>query len=297
MRDGLSCAGVASGATKLSRSPPPSLARSLALSRYDGLFHIVDWLPTLLSAAAVGANASASSPAPRAAAATRGGGGDDGASDSVDQWAALLGRASGAPPRTTMVYNLDTCVGGVDGAVGAVRVGDLKLLVNESAQASWPVPRTNAPAEAYLALAQDAATDRVAVQLYNLSADPNEALDLAPAAPHLAAWLLDVVAAYRATMAGAVACLADDGPNTYYAVWAKHNRTVGPWRLDPLAMYACSRETCPAAGEVPTPAPTPFPSYAPTRAPTRFASYGPSPAPSRRQSRPPSYAPSRSTAP
>merc|ERR1719163_1650444 len=118
-----------------------------------------------------------------------------------------------------MVYNLDTCVGGVDGAVGAVRVGDLKLLVNESAQASWPVPRTNAPAEEYLDIAQDAATDRVAVQLYNLSVDPNESADLSTAAPHLARWLLDVLAEYRASMASAVACLAEDGPNTYYAVW------------------------------------------------------------------------------
>lgn len=63
--------------------------------------------------------------------------------DGVDHWQALLGAAA-APPRTGLVYNIDYDVG--TGLVsGAIRVGDLKLIVNTVNEAVYPVPKTDAP--------------------------------------------------------------------------------------------------------------------------------------------------------
>ena len=205
-------------------------------STYAGLFHIVDVAPTLLYGVlrARGAfNASALAA-------------HDG--DSYDQWRALLGEAAAA--RDIVLYNIDSCLSG-GSIIGAIRQGDLKLIVRELNQTWWPVPRTNAPADLFYE-AFEVGDTTVPVQLYNLSADPTESRDLSAQLPGAVDALNATLQRYADGMSDAVAC---DQPadNKYLAIWAKRG-FVSPWLDDPLYMYACSAAICPPGA--PTGAPT-----------------------------------------
>nr|KAG5711161.1 hypothetical protein BaRGS_004805 [Batillaria attramentaria] len=107
---------------------------------FEGLFHQVDWLPTIVSIA----------------------GGDTvpiiRETDGFDQWQAI--RLGGPSPRRELVYNFDDTVNN-HFHNGAIRVGDLKL-VNGPADFSHHVHENN-----------------TGVQLYDLSDDPLESVNLA----------------------------------------------------------------------------------------------------------------------
>lgn len=90
------------------RVPSFISSRTLVVNHYvfQGLFHAVDWLPTILSVA---------------------GGEIPVGIDGVDQWPALRDRSLG--PRSEMVYNIDL-------NQSAIRVGDFKLIQSRAADAS-----------------------------------------------------------------------------------------------------------------------------------------------------------------
>lgn len=112
---------------------------------FDGLFHQVDWVPTIVSMA----------------------GGDPSwlirDTDGFDQWHAI--RLGGPGPRTELVYNIDD-VGNNHFQNGAIRVGDLKL-VNGPTDFSHHTHNEN----------------NTGVQLYDLSVDPEEKSNLAESSP------------------------------------------------------------------------------------------------------------------
>ena len=140
-----------------------------------------------------------------------------------------------------VLYNIDSCLSG-GSIIGAIRQGDLKLIVRELNQTWWPVPRTNAPADRFYE-AFEVGDTTVPVQLYNLSADPTESRDLSAQLPGAVDALNATLQRYADGMSDAVAC---DQPadNKYLAVWAKRG-FVSPWLDDPLYMYACSAAICP----------------------------------------------------
>lgn len=90
------------------RVPSFISSRTLVINHYvfQGLFHAVDWLPTILSVA---------------------GGEIPVGIDGVDQWPALRDRSLG--PRSELVYNIDL-------NQSAIRVGDFKLIQSRAADAS-----------------------------------------------------------------------------------------------------------------------------------------------------------------
>jgi hypothetical protein len=180
-------------------------------ARVGGLYHVTDWLPTLVSAG----GAELASLGPQFARV-----------DGIDQWGALTA-PGGPPPRSELLHNIE----GVRGSgVGVVRVGELKLLRRMQtargfdgwcdvcdAEAGCEVPAGAGPAKNATTVAHGGAlccwappandtcqpTNRTPalpdVLLYNISADPRELVDLAPSQPADVARLLARLDAYNAT--------------------------------------------------------------------------------------------------
>ena len=228
----------------------PLLPRARRGARYAGLMHISDWARTLVEGLLGGEFALA--------------GADGLLADSYDQMDAIFGR--GATPRETMLVNADGCDG--TRAQGAVRVGDLKLVVESANTTWWPVPTSAEPPHAFTAFGP--AAPLVGAQLFNLSADPREERDLSRARPDLVARLNATFERFASVLADALYCpiQTGSGADDHIRVWREHNSTVGPWIQDPLYQYECSKLYCPAPSPTRaptfTPYPTPFPSYAPT---------------------------------
>jgi hypothetical protein len=129
-----------------------------------GLFHVVDWVPTLMSAAD-GLHVIEGQPL-----------------DGINQWDYLIDGAALAQvddgvddaslsllvaPRTEFLYNADTMSG-----QGAIRRNEWKLILNESEYASW----FNGT---YFGSDYCGLTPSQSVQLFNLTADPEERVNLA----------------------------------------------------------------------------------------------------------------------
>lgn len=203
----------------------PLLPQARRGIRFSGLFHIADVVPTFV-AGVLGAR----SVVERSETLSLDGG------DSYDQWGAIVGLT--APPRSMILYNIDSCIGG-QGTLGALRIGDWKLIVQETNETSWPVPTTNDPPEMF-DTAFEGHMPAIPVQLYNVSADPREQHNLADAALEIVEWLNASLVDLMSGMADAVACSTPSDNLDYEAVWGNHNKTVGPWIEDPLFMYHCS---------------------------------------------------------
>lgn len=126
---------------------------------FSGLFHVTDWLPTLVGG--VLGHSELVHPSL--------------GYDGLDQWEALLGERTSK--RTHVLLNIDDI--GADGceqdfSTMAIRYADLKLIANEVDLPVWEVPRTNNnPDELFI--------DWASPQnwyLFNLTADPSETTNL-----------------------------------------------------------------------------------------------------------------------
>ena len=153
----------------------------------DALMHVTDWAPTLLAAAGVADPASAMGHP----------------LDGVNMWPLLAQAAAGAaavgaqpppPPRADVVVNINPlCAGGQFGAPKAALIaGDLKLVC-------WcyaVVGIDNATRTG--CVGDPAAPPGTWPQLFNLTADPGEQVNLAPAQPAAVAALEARLAGYAA---------------------------------------------------------------------------------------------------
>lgn len=147
-------------------------------SRREGMVHVADWYSTLLALAGLPAAD----------------GNDAIPVDGVDAWPYISG-ANSTPPRSRIVHAHDMYSGE---AVGAIRDGDFKLVVETVGQALWygndtlghftPPQNGSAP---------DASACSVAAPcLFDVAADPRETTDLAPAMPAKVAELLALFHSY-----------------------------------------------------------------------------------------------------
>ncbi|XP_071095245.1 arylsulfatase B-like [Haliotis cracherodii] len=135
---------------------------------YDGFFHAVDYVPTILAAA---------------------GGKPDASIDGVSQWESI--RMGLPSQRTEFIYNLDDFFYPVTGRA-AIRVGDMKLVDGyPGLYDNWYLPMNetqDTPLEDFIYNAE-----HELVWLFNLTADPLEKQNLANQMP-------DVVKTLRARM-------------------------------------------------------------------------------------------------
>ena len=167
----------------------------------SGLFHVSDWLPTLMSA--VGRSDLLTSA--------------DVALDGIDQWDYLQGTQETAP-RTQVLINADTVTG-----ISALRMGNYKLLLNESTDVGWYSGDTFG-----LDLCFMSATNTV--QLFDVENDQEERVDLSVAQPELVASLRAEIDRYLASAPAPAYCgVADEDAITK---WFKANE-IEPWiKLD-----------------------------------------------------------------
>ena len=180
---------------------------------YGELFHITDWLPTLL----------------------------DGLIDSravlegkslngVSHWAALV-HGNGSVPRTEVLYNIDTL--GSDGRplgfdVAALRVGRWKLIENELNVTTYPVPEADEVLPNRVPNNGEPSEARHSF-LFDLEADPEERVDLYTARPDVVANLTAILAIkYRSRMVESEYCSLSD--NMSHATWRQQGSFIGPWR-------------------------------------------------------------------
>jgi len=144
---------------------------------FSGLMHIVDWVPTLLSATGKTSqlfNQTSNN------------------LDGVSLWNSLLEGQGAASPRTEVVYNIDNVDDGEP--IAALRQGDWKLVQRPSGTSDWieepgisPSP-TNSPRPA-----PPPPVPTNATYLFNLAADPEERIDLSSERPDLVQAMVDRV--------------------------------------------------------------------------------------------------------
>lgn len=164
-------------------------------SWYDGLFHVSDWLPTIVAGAL---RMNSSSPLPSDL-------------DGVDQWRALLGQTD--QPRSEILHNIDLwqVAHGSDSnltelymPIQAIRVKDLKLVMGQDASAYFR-PWTascggNCSNSSFQATDDCSYYNASQVYLYNITADPTEKTNLATLREHDVERLAKRLAEFNASM-------------------------------------------------------------------------------------------------
>jgi arylsulfatase B len=187
-----------------------------------GFMHIVDLYATFLSLAGVSDPSDPGGPAPV---------------ESMNVWPWLSGAAP-TSPRTSIALDHSMYAVGTQGVWGALRVGDLKLLVGARGgepQASWygefsPNASVPNPSLDYYACGNDSPTGGC---VFNISADPTEHVDLAPTRPDLLAPLLAAFRALNASYHPPVDNPPDDKAGLCAAALAAGG-IVTPWRDAPV---------------------------------------------------------------
>lgn len=187
---------------------------------YDGLFHVSDWLPTIVAGAL---RMNYSSPLPSDL-------------DGVDQWQSLLGQ-SADQPRSEILHNIDlwqVAHGSVsnltelDMPIQAIRVGDMKLVMGQDSSAYFR-PRTascpdgvgNCSNSSYQPTDDCSYMNASRVYLYNITSDPTESTNLATLREHEVERLAKRLAEFRVSMVSP----AWKGSNydLAYNVWSRLN--------------------------------------------------------------------------
>lgn len=182
-------------------------------TEYGGLFHVTDWIPTIIQ----GALGNSQWEAPVIL-------------DGVNQWDALLGNAE--YPRVGMVYNIDFFQ---NSTYGAIRVGDYKLLVNVQKQPIYGVPSKDRPMETKANFMFENLVD----YLYNIAEDPTESTDLKDELPEVFAEMKRTFDNYAQTMVDAAYCAAAD--ETKAVAVFQETQFIGPW-MEPGTEYKCIKK-------------------------------------------------------
>lgn len=179
---------------------------------YENLFHVSDWLPTLLD----GVLDRASLLAGRSL-------------NGVNHWNALLG-SSTSIPRSEILYNIDM-LGDTGKPLGfdvaAVRVDKWKLILNELNVSSYPVPVADVVMQNRVPNNGEAGDVRHNY-LFDLDKDPGETTNLYDAQPDVVRNLTTTLTLYRNRMVDCVYCSMSD--NASYVAWDELGGFVGPWR-------------------------------------------------------------------
>ena len=146
----------------------PMIRASMRGRTYPHMFHMVDWVPTILQGMLRRESSELESIFPQYSGI-----------DGINHWHSLVDGLEGAP-RSEMLLNIDY-LDGVGDYLGyyraALRVGDWKLVWNEK-NISWYQPSTR-PGEHIMSVK---VSGRVTA-LYNVSSDPHEKFDLKAAYP------------------------------------------------------------------------------------------------------------------
>jgi arylsulfatase A-like enzyme len=184
-------------------------------SSQTSLFHVSDWLPTLIGGAL---GRSDLLPADL---------------DGIDQWEwmAQTGTVTSAP-RTKMIYNIDTATG-----ISAVRVGSWKLLLNESDSVGWYDGDTWG-----LDMCFNTATN--SIQLYNIDDDEEERVNLATQQPDIVSALRTEIDTVTSSAPSPAYCGVFD--NAAITLWFEKNQ-VEPWieLSDSSEVHTCTQRLCP----------------------------------------------------
>jgi len=134
------------------------------------LFHVTDWYPTLLHLAGISEDSSALP------------------LDGFNIWSSLSEGA--ASPRTEILHNIDESTG------TAIRVGDMKLLINVPDYSWYQPPELNPEEAKQEKRVNTESPGKITVALYNITADPTEHVDLSETLPDVVKTLSDRVQYY-----------------------------------------------------------------------------------------------------
>eukprot|EP00620_Florenciella_sp_RCC1587_P015996 CAMPEP_0182559176 /NCGR_PEP_ID=MMETSP1324-20130603/2399_1 /TAXON_ID=236786 /ORGANISM="Florenciella sp., Strain RCC1587" /LENGTH=758 /DNA_ID=CAMNT_0024771409 /DNA_START=74 /DNA_END=2350 /DNA_ORIENTATION=+ len=187
---------------------------------YNGLFHLTDWVPTLVEGAANNKGALSEMNL-----------------DGVNQWSALMGKAEA--PRTSVLHNIDLMYDEnrtKSYKEGAYMKGDMKVVFGQRYMPMWPVDITDAgaPAKRFSKWGAGEYKD----YLFNISADPGEAHDLREVMPEVYAELMLEVEAFIPGMVESAYC--DSYDNSAYQSIMDVTQFVGPWMAD--SSYTCDNQ-------------------------------------------------------
>lgn len=181
------------------------IPKHLRGSKYDGLFHVTDWLPTIMTFVN------------REDILT------DYVLDGVSQWHALIDRKI-EHPRNSMLYNIDFSNNLTS---GALRMGHMKILTNMQYQPVWPVPNGN-----NISLgSHDSWLEMPFVDyLFNITDDPTESKDLKDTHPEIFHAMKRALDQFEDTMIESAYCgAADDAAATNVF---NMTQFIGPWIND-----------------------------------------------------------------
>ena len=197
---------------------------------YGGLFHVSDWLPTLVT------GAMKTDPFMLPADL-----------DGVDQWHAIIGAqgaGDAAYPRTEILHNIDLWSLEIYGNVTklttpiqALRVGDMKLVMGQDASKHYTPVESSCPEGIGYCMPSYESTDDCSyeygneVYLYNITADEAETTNLADTYPDLVTSMTAKLADYEATMVSPA--YRNSNYDLSYSAWAGLNSNfIGPFDDD-----------------------------------------------------------------
>ena len=185
-------------------------------SIFDGLVHVTDWLPTLVSGV-LGMPVT-----------------DD--IDGVDQWSALL--SGGSPPRTEILHNIDRWalntlftdnLTTLTTPIQAIRQGHMKLLMGQDFPGIAVPHATRRLDDISPNALGDCHYDYSdAVYLFNITQDPSETENLVTAMPDVVSALVARLAVYARTEVSPAYKGCDD--TDAYRAWTSKGWFIGPFR-------------------------------------------------------------------
>ena len=202
------------------------LSKELRGTAYNGLFHVTDWLPTIIGGALGRSDIIA-----------------DGSFDGINHWHSMH-TGSKVSPRTALVHNVDlvNVFSNTTYVQGAIRIGDYKLLVNVAPSKVYLVPDSNNPE---VAAEEEAAQTSISTNspqdfLFDIANDPAEATDLKFSMP---AVYEHMMAAFDAAAKKAVTpAYCGIGDNKDAVPVFRDTGFIGPWRDDDVDYMS---ECCP----------------------------------------------------